>query len=378
MKCKKCRKKIPDGSKFCNFCGAKQGVQKMYRRPDGLYEKIIIIDGKRKAFRGKSEKEVTQKIAKYNVEQEQGPLFEKVVDDWEAECYPTIKYNTERGYRPRANRAKGYFKGEYIKNITPLDIKTYIAEFPKSWAFKTQNAYLSVLSLIFAYAVREGIIKYNVAENAKLPSGLKREHRRPPTDEEIKRIDKSANIDGGLLAQFFLYTGLRRGEAVALTWGDIDFKEKTITVNKSTHWESNTPVVDTPKTTAGIRKCILPDLLIAPLKKLKRKRKANKNDIVFCDADGKMFTNKRFASCWKNYQKAAGLQGVTPHMLRHGYATMLEKAGVSKFDAQHLLGHANYATTADVYTHFTQQAYTEAAEKIKLYTQSTQQSEVST
>ena len=374
MKCKKCRKLIPDDSKFCNHCGAKQENKKMYRRPDGLYEKIIIINGKRKAFRGKTEKEVMRKIAEYNIELEQGPLFKDVVEAWEAECYPTIKYNTKKGYEPRAKRAKEHFEDEYIKNITPQDVKLYISSFPKTWAFKTQNAYLSVLSLIFSYAVREGILKYNVAENAKLPSGLKREHRRPPTPEEIEKINNSVNMEGGLLAQFFLYTGIRRGEATALTWQDIDFKTNTITVNKSTHWESNDPVVDTPKTTAGIRKCILPDILVEPLKKLKRKNKAKKTDIVFCDTDGKMFTNKRFASCWKKYQKQAGIPGVTPHMLRHGYATILEKAGVSKFDAQHLLGHANYSTTADVYTHFTKEAYTEASKKICAYTQNTQRS----
>ena len=52
---------------------------KMYRRPGGLYEKIIIINGKRKAFRGKTDKEVMRKIAEYNIQQKQRPLFETVV-----------------------------------------------------------------------------------------------------------------------------------------------------------------------------------------------------------------------------------------------------------------------------------------------------------
>lgn len=98
-----------------------------------------------------------------------------------------------------------------------------------------------------------------------------------------------------MLAQFFLYTGLRRGKATALTWQDIDFNTNTITVNKSTDFELNTPVIDIPKTTAVIRKCILPDILVEQLKKLNRKQKAKKSDIVFCDADGSIFTNKRFS-----------------------------------------------------------------------------------
>ena len=66
MKCKKCRKDIPDGSKFCNHCGAPvEARKKLYRRPDGLYEKIMIIDGKRVAFRAKKEAEVYKKIREY-------------------------------------------------------------------------------------------------------------------------------------------------------------------------------------------------------------------------------------------------------------------------------------------------------------------------
>lgn len=51
----KCRKQIPDGSKFCNHCGAPQIIKKLYRRPDGLYEKSMTVNGRRKVFRGKTE-----------------------------------------------------------------------------------------------------------------------------------------------------------------------------------------------------------------------------------------------------------------------------------------------------------------------------------
>ena len=72
MKCKKCRKTIPDGSKFCNHCGTPTEKKKLYRRPDGLYEKVITIDGKRVAFRAKKEKDVYLKIAAYEEKREKG------------------------------------------------------------------------------------------------------------------------------------------------------------------------------------------------------------------------------------------------------------------------------------------------------------------
>ena len=79
MKCKKCRKTIPDGSKFCNHCGTPTEKKKLYRRPDGLYEKSMTINGKRKMFRGKTEKEVYQKIAAFSEEAEHGALFSALV-----------------------------------------------------------------------------------------------------------------------------------------------------------------------------------------------------------------------------------------------------------------------------------------------------------
>ena len=91
MKCKKCRKTIPDGSKFCNHCGAPLGgKKKLYRRPDGLYEKIMMIDGKRVAFRAQKEADVYKKIREYEAREEQGPLFEEIADRWESEHRQTL------------------------------------------------------------------------------------------------------------------------------------------------------------------------------------------------------------------------------------------------------------------------------------------------
>ena len=59
--CKKCKKEIPDGALYCQWCGAaqkKNPKKKMYQRPDGLFEQSKVIDGKRVVFRGKTEKEV--------------------------------------------------------------------------------------------------------------------------------------------------------------------------------------------------------------------------------------------------------------------------------------------------------------------------------
>ena len=63
---------------------------------------------------------------------------------------------------------------------------------------------------------------------------------------------------------------------------------------------------------------------------------------------------------------------MTPHIVRHGYATMLHDAGIDAKDAQELLGHAQVSTTLDTYTHITKKRRTEVAEKLNKYAKNTQ------
>jgi integrase len=347
MKCKKCRKTIPDDSRFCCYCGSAAKDNEFTKRADGRYVKKIVIDGKTKYFYGKTKKEINQKIAAYNPEDD-GVKFSQVADEWEIETEQELAYNTFRIYKPREARAVEYFGNMLIDKITTPDIENYIAQFPKSWAYKTQKGYLSVVCLILNYAQRKAYINYNPAESAKLPSNLKRERRRAPTAEEIEIVNKSIDVNGGFLAYFILNTGLRRGECCGLMWNDINLKDKCITVQRSVYWAPNQPEIKEPKSKAGIRKVFLTDVLTDLLRSKKRKSQSN---YVFCDNDGNIFTNKRFYRMWLNYQKETNLTEITPHMLRHGFATTLKNKGIDAMSAQHILGHAQYSTTADIYTH---------------------------
>ena len=373
MKCIKCKKKIPDGSKFCNFCGRKQKEQKLYRRTDGLYEKSMTINGKRKRFRGKTEKEVFDKIANYSAEQEErgkGLPFDEVAEEWFDSVEENLAYSTVASYKPKKLRAVEYFGKKKITEISIRNINLYIKNFPTSWGMKTATGYLSVLKLIFLYAERNEYIIHNPCSLATIPKGLKREHRRAVTSDEMKIINNNLHVEGGLLAYFILYTGLRRGEVVALKWSDIDFKNKTINVTKSVAWHGNTPHIKSPKTETGKRKVILLDCLAEVLEPLKKR----KNDLVFPDENNELYKNSKLTRLWENYQKESGLIDVTPHMIRHGYSTMLFNAGLQAKDMQDLMGPAQISTTMDIYTDISKEHKEATRTKLNEYltTQSTQ------
>lgn len=373
MKCVKCRKQIPDKSKFCNFCGTKQEKQKLYRRPDGLYEKIININGKRKAFRGKTEKEVFKKIAEYDINQESGPLFSELVDEWEEKYCSKLSPTTQNGYKASKNYAVEFFKDVYVKDIQTYHIQQFAESLPKTYSSNTINNYISTVSSILAFGVRsrDFPINYNPCNHAKISVGQTPQERRVATDEEIKIIMNNLDKPFGLFPIFLLFTGCRRGEALALNWEDINFKSDIIHINKSLTWKNCRPYIKPPKTKKGNRDIILLPELKNILQNFKKKK-----GIVFPSLQGDLMTENQYAKKWDKYYKLSGLKEfdethniskLTAHCLRHGFATILYEANVDVKEAQRLLGHAKETTTREVYTHITERSKDKNAKKLKLY-----------
>lgn len=99
------------------------------------------------------------------------------------------------------------------------------------------------------------------------------------------------------------------------------------------------------KTVSGIRTVPLFDCLAEKL------APRIPTELVFPQLDGSPLDDSAFKTGWLDYRKQSGVN-ITPHQLRHAYATVLFEAGVDPKDAQELLGHAQFSTTMDIYTHF--------------------------
>lgn len=344
----------------------------MKKRKDGLWQKSIVLPGgKRKFFYSheetekKAEKDIQHQMLNFKEVEEKGKFFAEVADEWEDEHYKNIEYNTKKQYKPAVNDAKTYFCGRYIKSITNIDCQQYINYIAAGKAKKTVISRLLVLNMIFKYAVLNQYIPYNACQYVSVPKGLKKEYRAPASEQDIERIKSNIDIPFGLYAYFILYTGCRRNEACALRVGDIDFKNKFITINKSIYTaDDNKVYIKSPKTERGVRKIILTDNLYKILKKhLKGKKR---DDLVFPNKDGEYISDGQFDYWWRKYQEQTGVTA-TPHQIRHSYATMLYNAGVTDKDAQDLLGHTTLQMTRDLYTHITAERKEQTATKLNSF-----------
>lgn len=342
--------------------------KKMYQRPDGLYELSRIINGKRKVFRGHSPREVEQKMIAYREEEDKGPFFERAADAWWGEFMETASPNSLRGYKAPLERATEHFKGRRLFEITAQDIKAWISTLAKKdYAKKTIQAHLNVLNGIYKRAQEEYNSDCNPAALVRLPKNLPQSQRKLPSDEDDARMLAHVRSHPfGLFAFLAKYTGARRGELLGLRFGDFDADEGVVHIERSVYYVSNRPLLKAPKTKAGIRSVPLLEIVQRVLPE------GNPDAYIFSDDGGKTpLTFSRSNDLWEDYCKTTGVTA-TPHQWRHLYATILFDAGVEAKDAQVLMGHAQFSTTMDIYTHVKDQRISKAAKKLNKLESKTQ------
>ena len=165
------------------------------------------------------------------------------------------------------------------------------------------------------------------------------------------------------------YTGLSRGEALALTVNNVDFNAKKLRINKSLDIGDNTPQVKDTKTKAGVREIPMPDTLCGELMGYVKNLKSiylfpNKNGELSSRSSFRRMldrimrktkeTAERIKSDFDNDVMSGTEDFVvsfTPHTFRHTYATNLYYAGIDVKKSQYYLGHSTIEMTLKIYTH---------------------------
>lgn len=311
------------------------------KRSDGRYEKSVTIDGKQKHFYGRTIREVNEKIFEYRQKKEDGIKFGKLAEEY-YDRYIEEHPSSKRALKAHIERLIEFFGDDFAKDIKPKEVTSFLWSMDLS--LKTVKARKSYMKQIYDYGIREHGLTENPVMYRTLPKHLERSVRMPPTEEELQTIKERTDAPYRLFFLIRLYTGLRRGEILALQYRDIDFDNGLIHVSKSVYHEANQPVIKEPKTEKGKREVVLLD----DLKELLPKGKPD--DYIF--GGTKPWTAHETQRHLYAYNRATGLN-VTPHQLRHAYRTILYEAGIDERMAMDLLGHANIRTTRDIYTHIT-------------------------
>ena len=326
----------------------------MKKRKDGRWSKTKTINGERVFFYSSAPTEkkaiadIENQMIEYKGKLERGKLFSDVADEWEEMHYQKIQYQTSSRYKSLVARIVEYFNGWYINTITNEDILLFYESLSmQDFSTKSIKDHASIVRMIMRYAYIKRYIKSNPSDYVIPPKGKPKKERQPLSKDDITAVQNNIFNDFGKIAYFLLYTGLRKGEALALTYDDIDLKNNLIRVNKSVEYISNKPRIKEPKTESGTRCVPLPDAL-----KFLFQGKHKKDEIVF-NQKGNLMRKSYFREHWVRYCKEIGIDA-SPHQFRHTYATLLHEWNISVKDAQHILGHSDVSTTQNIYTHISQ------------------------
>ena len=218
----------------------------MKKRKDGRYLKVVTINGKRlyfyssKTTEQQAERDINRQILAYTQQEERGKLFSEVAEEWEEEHFPKIEYNTARRYKVLLNYAIEEFEDIYIKDIQPIDVEQYLNYFvSRNYSSKSIKDTLSVLRLVCKYACIKDYITTDPTRYITPPKGKASVKRQALTEEEVEIVKDNINQPFGLFPYFLMYTGLRKGEALALQYKDIDFDNKYLTITASKEEDVN-------------------------------------------------------------------------------------------------------------------------------------------
>lgn len=362
------------------------------QKANGTWELSETIGGKRRWFSSKDPAEVWEKrnaaIAEtYNKEEEisLGPLFEEVADRYE-EKVDQMKAGTQKSYRPAVTRARDYFEGKRMREIEPYMISLFL-DSVSGMAHTTVSNQKTVINSIFQLWIDDPQWRgnFNPAALTKMPRGLKKGKRLPPTDEQVQIVKDHYLDPDALPAVVYLCTGERRGEACAIQLKDIDFKNNIINTAKAVEHINNQPHITVTKTAAGVRAVPLLAMLreaLMPLRNLPP-------DTYILSGTNKPLTAsqyaRRWAAFWRKYDMAHPVTrtykrerngkfytyrqtdwtaDVCAHQFRHEYVCMLCLAEVPEEIAIQLVGHANVKMIHEVYMTLKPQMIDYAGDKL--------------
>lgn len=377
-------------------------VIREYRKKDGskwyYFKAYIGIDpltGKEKntTRRGfKTKKEARQAAALLEMEiakkglptAKKNVLFEEIFLDWFDQYKNTVKPSTAYTQLNMINKhILPNFTGLRMDKITTAYCQKQVNKWFES--YKKYHNLVGVLRRIFKYAKLTKQIDYDpmdavITPNKKSRQELWDDYTAPFYTKEqlltfLSELKKTNNDLAYTLFRLLAFTGLRKGELLALMWSDIDLQQRTLTVSKTLAKSTDgKEKISTPKTKNSNRTIALDDNTISILKKWKKKQ-SEKIENVLSDDEQPIFTMLDNSILYldypnnflKTFLKKTGLPHITIHGFRHTHASLLFEAGVSIKEAQARLGHKNIKTTMDIYTHVTNETREKTADKFSQF-----------
>lgn len=295
--------------------------------------------------------------------------FEDLFNFWFDSYKLTVK-DTTAAYR--MTLYKRYLKDDFgkikLSKISPTLLQKVMNEFAQKHS--KLGEYKMMLNAPLQYAVRMDILTQNPFDKVTMPRPKKKSrfedsinfYSRDELAHFLNCLKKENEQNKYVYFRLLAYTGMRKSEGLALTWADLDVGNKSIRIDKTVSYNTQTRklVVHSPKTKTSKRTISLDHETIQELQKwhLEQSKwlfasglRPKKKQLIFSN-DSNALYNPGAPDFWmKSIYKKYPQKKIRIHGLRHTHASLLFEAGASIKEVQERLGHSSSKTTLDIYSH---------------------------
>lgn len=378
--------------------GRWQGAAQMGYKPDGSPNRIYVY--------GKTEAEAKRKLkAKLKDFTKYGGITvaNQAVSTWFTDW---LNGTMKTGLKPRSFESKERaiekfiipsLGGMKVSEVTARDVQKLINEMSENgYSLSQIQKVYNTIGQRYKQGMLDGEVVFNPAAGAKLPADKRAEENSKRvkylSDDEVKSLKKRLSqcypngtpiYPRGDFLIVLLYTGMRIGEALALTWNDIDFENLTITVNKTVVQLKNkdetkiNPATQKPykniqvlqmstKSQSSTRTIPINQTCLNALKNIQAYN--GKHKWVFANSQGNWENNSNLNRMLRNALKQAQIkESYSVHCLRHTFATQLFKKGVDIKIISKVLGHSSVSITYDIYVHVIKEQEIQALNKLDTF-----------
>lgn len=296
---------------------------------------------------------------------------EPTLEEWsriwlESFCTASVKEYTRNSYQSYFDRyILPNLGGMKIKDISTVSCQQFLMKMytsgrtrnvekkGKGLSAKTVKDIKIALQTCLQKAEDEGLIDSNPCRKVQLPKEAPKEMQTLKANELGAFLQETK--DSGCYEFYILEitTGLRLGEILALTWDDLNIKNKTISVNKQVQRIGSELKITTPKTASSIRTVALCDECFNQLILLRSRQRLDTKLIFPSPITGGLRDPSSVTRKLHRMQKRAGVPQIRFHDLRHSFATLSLEQGMDIKTVSHMLGHTDAGFTMNTYMHVT-------------------------
>jgi len=319
-------------------------------------------------------------------------LFSELADEWFEQYKNTVRESTYVAQKLAYKKHIFPFFGNL--KISRISIP-YCQKQVNHWYsyYKKYSNLIGLTSSVFKYALSLRLIRSNPMDAVIRPKRKKRideERYSAPYYEkeellEFLEIAKKYPDPIYPIFRILAFTGLRKGELLALRWKDIDFEKRTLSVKQTLatcdKWEIKFQV---PKTEKSLRTISIDSETLQVIKQWQLKQKEyflkmgikpakNGEQLLFVSEENKPLYLDYVNHNLKIIIKENNLKRITPHGFRHTHCSLLFESGASLKEVQVRLGHTDIKTTMDIYTHVTKRQTEETANRFADFMSSTEE-----